>query len=219
VELRIVPADGGSAITLVDSSADWMRGDVSPSSISQDGSVLVVTNNNLGSGDIWAVPLSDSPTASLGDADPREFLATMYDERGAVFSPNSRFVAYVSDESGGDEVYVVPYPGPGAKSQVSRGGGRLPQWSADGRELFYMNGDEMMVTAVETSGVFRALAPRALFPFPQIVSNRGFPYSVAADGARFLMLKSNVVGGGERPVELRIVVNWAAEIEPLAPSR
>jgi len=177
-----------------------------------------VTNNNLGSGGIWAVPLNDASAAAVSDAEPHEFLATVDDERDAVFSPNARFVAYASDESGSFEIYVMPYPGPGARSQVSRGGGRLPQWSADGRELFYMNGDEMMVVAVEISGALRALAPRALFSFPQRVTRRGFPYSVAADGTRFLMLKSNVEGG-ERPLELRIVINWLAEIEPRGPSR
>ena len=76
----------------------------------------------------------------------------------------------------------------------------------------------MMVADVETSDVFRAQAPRALFAFPQLARGGGVPYSVAEDGARFLMLKANAVGG-ERPVELRIVVNWLAEIEPLAAQR
>ena len=117
-----------------------------------------------------------------------------------------------------DEIYVAPYPGPGPKSTVSRGGGVLPHWSADGRELFYVNGDEMMVAEVETSGAFSASVPRVLFPFPQLLKIRGFPYSVDENGERFLMLKSNEAGG-ERPMELDVVVNWLEEIEPLAMPR
>lgn len=162
-QLKIVSADdGGPAITLVESSANWRRGDIEPSSISPDGSELLVTNDYLGTADVWVVPLDAASAATGGDvAVPRAFLASRYNERYAAFSPNARFVAYASDESGTYEIYVVPYPGPGAKSLVSRGGGMLPHWSADGRELFYLNGDQMMVADVETSAAFRARAPRA----------------------------------------------------------
>jgi hypothetical protein len=218
-EIRVIPADtSGPAVTIVESSAAWKGGDVMPESVSPDGSVLMVTTNYLGTGDIWAVPLGAAATAGATDAAPRPFIATAYDERIAVFSPNSRFVAYQSDESGTAEIYVVPYPGPGPKSQVSRGGGELPRWSADGRELFYLNGAEMMVADVDTSDAFRALAPRALFAFPARTRERGYTYSVAADGTRFLLVKSHDVGG-EPPVDLRIVVNWAAELARVGPAR
>src|SRR5262249_32067415 len=159
-----------------------------------------------GTADVWAIRLGAVSTTTDGVAVPRAFLTSRHDERGAVFSPNSRFVAYMSDESGSSEIYVVPYPGPGAPTKVSRGGGVLPHWSPDGRELFYMNDDQMMVADVETSDAFSTQPPRSLFPFPQ-VTIRGFPYSVAEDGSRFLMLK-RTVAGGEQPTELNIVVNW-----------
>jgi Tol biopolymer transport system component len=218
-ELRLIPVDKSSAgITLVESAAAWARGDIAASSISPDGTALMVTNNYLGSGDLWIVPLEPAATARASGLEPRAFTETTAAERDAKFAPNSRFVAYSSDESGTDEIYVAAYPGPGAKWQVSRGGGTKPHWSADGRELFYLNGDDMMVAEVETSDVFRSRPPRALFAFPQLVRNRGFPYSVAADGTRFLMLKSNVVDGLP-PVQLNIVVNWLEELEPFAVSR
>ncbi|HET8699779.1 MAG TPA: protein kinase [Gammaproteobacteria bacterium] len=214
-ELRVVPADNSApSKVLVPSTAEWIRGRVQPTSISPDGRELLATNNHLGVADIWVIPLPET-SSGPGDAPARAFLATSYDERDAVFSPDSRFVAYVSNESGPYEVYVAPFPGPGGKSQVSRGGGTLPRWSAGGRELVYLNGNEMMAADVETSGAFRAHAPHVLFAVPPLVGNRGSPYSVMADGTRCLVAKSNLLGT-ERPAELRVVVNGLAEPEPLA---
>jgi Tol biopolymer transport system component len=214
-ELRIIPADNSApSKTLVASTAEWIRGRAQPTSISSDGRELLATNNHLGVGDIWVIPLSEA-SSGPGDAPAHAFLATSYDERDAVFSSDARFVAYVSNESGRYEVYVAPFPGPGGKSQVSRGGGTLPRWSAGGRELVYLNGNEMMAADVETSGAFRANAPHVLFAVPPLVGNRGAPYSVSADGARFLAAKSNLLGT-ERAAERRVVVNGLAEPEPLA---
>ncbi len=83
--------------------------------------------------------------------------------REARFSPDQRFVAYRSDESGRDEVYVVPFPGPGCKWQISTDGGAQPMWGPGGGELFYTSGDRMMVVSVSTGQTFEPGSPRVLF--------------------------------------------------------
>jgi hypothetical protein len=113
-------------------------------------------------------------------------------------------------------VYVVPYPGPGGKTQVSTDGGRLPRWNPNGRELFYVNGTRLMAVDVETSPVFRRLTPKALFEAPALgVATSAF-YAVAPDGARFLIPALGETDV-DAPFELRIVVNWFEELRELAP--
>jgi hypothetical protein len=162
------------------------------------------------------VTLSDASVAGSGGAgEPRNFVATSFDERHPVFSPDGRYVAYTSNESGRDEIYVVPYPGPGAKSPVSQGGGTLANWNPNGGELFYVSAanELMAVKNVDTTGGFRASTPNRLFVLPPFVAGRGLPYDVAADGTRFLVLKPTTHG---QQADIRIVVNWIDEIERAA---
>jgi eukaryotic-like serine/threonine-protein kinase len=112
---------------------------------------------------------------------------------------------------------VIPsFPGPGGKWQISTEGGGEPQWARNGRELFYRNGDRMMVVAVETQPTFRASSPRTLFEgrFARIGWGQA-NYDVTADG-RFLMIK-----GEEQslPSTLRVVVNWAEELKNTVTAR
>jgi len=147
-----------------------------------------------------------------GVGELRDFIATGFDETSPAFSPDGRYIAYSSNESGTTEVYVVPYPGSGAKTQVSRRGGQLPVWNPNGRELFYVSaGKELMAVDVETATTFSAQTPRALFAMPPYMAQRGMPYDVSADGTRFLVRKSVVSVG--QPGELRIVLNLVDEIE------
>ena len=107
-----------------------------PGSWSPDGTTLAFHERKAGGErDIWTVARGQ---------EPMPFLLTPFDERSPRFSPDGRWLAYVSDESGRDEVYVQPFPGPGAKWLVSTDGGREPVWGRDGRELFYRAGDLMM---------------------------------------------------------------------------
>ena len=96
-------------------------------------------------------------------------------------------MAYSGDESGQWQVYVVPFPGPGGKWQVSAPGGSFPRWRGDGRELFYLSPDgTMMSVAVDgTSGAFRVEAPRELFRAP-VALQAGYQYAVTCDAQRFL---------------------------------
>jgi serine/threonine-protein kinase len=127
----------------------------------------------------------------------RQIMAAAFNETAPALSPDGRWLAYQSDEAGRMEVYVRPYPGPGARVSVSVAGGSEPAWSRDGRELFYRAGDSMLVAAVSTIPTFTVTGRRVLFTgrFP-----RGGPfreYDVAPDGQRFLMVQ-----GGTAPSTL-----------------
>jgi serine/threonine-protein kinase len=157
--------------------------------------------------DIWTMPLD-------GDRSESPFEATEFDEHSPVFSPDGRWIAYVSDESGGDEIYVRPYPGPGARYSISTEGGREPIWSSDGREIFYRNGNQMMSVSVETKPEFKAEAPRALFEGQyDSRGGAGISYSVSPNGQRFLMIRKP----RSLPTELNVVTNWFEELKRLVP--
>ena len=117
--------------------------------------------------DIWMV--------GLGDRKPRPFLKTQYNESSPKFSPDGRWLAYVSDESGRWEVYVQPFPGPGGKWQISTEGGTEPVWNPAGRELFYRMGNRMMAVATTLQPAFSADKPRVLFEGPWLPTPITFP--------------------------------------------
>ncbi len=119
------------------------------------------------------------------------------------FSPDGRWIAYSSDESGRFEVYVRPFPGPGGKWQVSTSGGDLPEWRRDGKELFYLSADEkIMAVPVRLDPAFQAGSPAALFPVPHI-----FTYQVSADGQRFLV---NTYSGEKVSPSFTLLLDWTA---------
>jgi Tol biopolymer transport system component len=138
------------------------------------------------------------------------FIKTEFAEGGAQFSPDGRFIAYISNESGRAEVYVQPYPGPGGKWQISTDGGTEPRWNRNGRELFYRSGDRMMVVPVSTASTFSAGRPQMLFErrYPSTQLPQTAPhYDVSADGQRFLMVKEGERGPG---APINVVLNWPA---------
>ena len=126
-------------------------------------------------------------------------------------SPDGRFVAYVSNESGRYEVYVRPFPGGDGKWQVSGNGGTQPRWSHDGKELFYVEGDTLMAVAVATTPSFTSGAVTRLFQdasLPGTVHR----YDVSADGRRFVLTEP-VGGAEEKPPSIHIVENWYEEFK------
>jgi len=158
--------------------------------------------------DVWLLPLD-------GDREPRPFLQTQSNESDAVFSPEGRWLAYVSDESGRDEVYVQTYPESNVKWQISTEGGVSPRWAKNGSELFYRAGDRLMAVEVETEPAFRAGNPRALFQGQfQYGNDFRTNYDVAPDG-RFLMIRSL---GESAPTHLNVVLNWFEELRRLVPT-
>jgi eukaryotic-like serine/threonine-protein kinase len=136
-------------------------------------------------------------------------------------SPDGRWLAYASDESGRRQIYVQPYPGPGGKWQISTDGGNEPQWSRNGKELFYRSGNKMMAVDIATQTGFAAAKPRQLFEGRYMVTSTGWArpnYDVSPDGQRFLMLKP--VEPEQAPVtQINVVLNWSEELKRLAPAK
>jgi dipeptidyl aminopeptidase/acylaminoacyl peptidase len=154
-----------------------------------------------GERDIWIV---------TPGSDPTPFLMTPYDERSPRFSPDGKWIAYVSDESGRNDVYVQPFPGPGPKSLISTGGGTDPVWSSDGRELFYRKDDDVMRVAVVVSSNFSAGQPERLFAIRSAAAENGPNYDISRDGKWFV-----VPGGDDKQgaAELHLVLNWFREVK------
>jgi eukaryotic-like serine/threonine-protein kinase len=180
-----------------------------PTDWSQDGRFLLYqTLDPKTRLDLWVLPLS-------GDRKPKPFLQTEFDESQGQFSPDGRWVAYSSDESGRPEVYVQPFPGPGPKVQISTGGGMLPKWRRDGKELFYrIDGTGKLVAAeVKTDGQFQAGVPQPLPWQAGIVihgMSAGGHYAISADGKRFFSMKAKQESA-EAPVT--VVLNWTAVLK------
>ena len=122
-------------------------------------------------------------------------------------------MSYVSDESGRDEIYLQPYPGPGGKRLISNEGGIHPVWSFDGRELFYRVGDKVMVVEIRTGSVVTAGKPRLLFEEQYVMESSPVrTFSVSPDGRRFVMLKQST------QAQLNIILNWTEELKRLVPT-
>ena len=173
-----------------------------PFSFSPDGQTLAFFQySHQTNFDLWMLPLN-------GDRKPYVFLQTPYEELGPLFSPDGRWIAFVSDESGREEVYVTAFPKPGRKWQVSTQGGVFPSWRADCREIIYQTRDgSLMAAGIEARGSDLVVgAAKALFK-TKVVSQRGYAYSVAPDGQKFLVIESTT---DERPQPLTVVVNWLA---------
>ncbi len=182
-----------------------------PYSWSSDGKILALYNRAPTGRDIYTLSLE-------GDRTPLPFVVTPFNEHSPTFSPDGRYIAYVSDESGDDEVYVQPFPGPGSKVTVSMQGGREPVWSADGTELFYRRGNDLMVVPISTTPTLELETPQPLLDVSAFASVRKGPggrnYDVSRDGERFLF-----VGRGEYPRDLHVVLNWFQELERLVPTK
>jgi hypothetical protein len=136
----------------------------------------------------------------------------------ARFSPDSRWIAYQSEESGRYEVYVQPFPGPGGKWQISTDGGTTPVWAQNGRELFYMSSGNFMSVGVTTQPTFSASTPRIIADYPPFLMGRlsNGVYDISPDGQRFLFVRANVENGP--PDEVRVVLNWTEELKHVAPA-
>ncbi len=175
-----------------------------PSSWSADGKFILFTSSGPKTRqDIWVLPLG-------GDRKPFVFLQTEYAESEAVFSPDGRWVAYRSNESGRDEIYVKPFPGPAGRWQVSVGGGTRPKWRRDEKEIFYLTDDDKIMSAeIRVKGAALEVgAVKALFQArPQ---RPGWLYDATGDGQRFLV-NTTAVEQSASPVTL--VVNWTAGLK------
>ena len=150
------------------------------------------------------------------DGLPQPFLVTSAAERAPAFAPDGKWIAYPSDASGGPEIYIQAYPGPGTRYLISTNGGKEPVWSRDGRELFYRENTAVMAVSVEAGDSFRAGAPKLLFDGPYPADTGGHAsYDVSADGQKFLMIRNEEAA----VTELRIFLNFTEDLKTLASHR
>ncbi len=199
----VKPADGrGEARALAAGIGAHLVSDWSP-----DQTYLLYSRVNPDTGrDLWYLRRKPDD----GSYEPAPFLVTPFNEEGAKFSPDGRFVVYVSDESRRYEVYVRPFPQAEGKWQVSTNGGTQPRWSADGKEIFYVEDDTLVAVAVTTRPGFALGPAKRLFASAGFRSLRTYApqYDVSADGRRFVTIEP----AGEIPAPvIRVVQNWYAE--------
>jgi len=158
--------------------------------------------------DLWALPMD-------GGGKPVLVLQTAANEHNGAFSPDGKWIAYASDESGREEVYIQPFPPTGFKWTVSNQGGNRPRWRRDQKELFYLSAGRagVMTAEVQIDGAnIRTGAPRQLFPLPWPLPVLVSPYDVTADGQRFLVLEPDSASTGS--AVLTVMLNWQAGLKP-----
>jgi serine/threonine-protein kinase len=207
-------ADGGGGLERL-STSEYTQ---VPFSWSPDGQLLAFFEvNPITQRDIWVLRMGD-PSASSGQVRKAQpFLRTPFDEAVPRFSPDGRWLAYTSDESGRHEIYVQPYPGPGGKWQISTEGGTEPAWNPNGRELFYRSGDKMMAVDIATQPGFAAGTPRMLFEGRyEVAPVPSANYDVSPDGQRFLMVKPSEQEAAT--TQINVVLNWFEELKRRVPA-
>jgi Tol biopolymer transport system component len=213
--LRKSSDNGGDAVSLLKFEATFAR----PDSWSRDGHFLAFDSSDPKTKvDIWLLPY---PLAGKGQGQPVPWLRTEFNEGFGSFSPDSRWIAYMSDESGRNEVYVRPFtsPDPAAASTPNRPGGLKQQvskdglgsfrlrWRADGKELFFQDRqDSVMSVDVSTNPVFRSGIPQPLFKLPL----RTGGWDVAGDGKRFLLTLAADTTESSAVPPIIVMLNWAA---------
>jgi serine/threonine-protein kinase len=198
-----IPADGSTdAERLTTSSYRQV-----PESWAPDGKTLAFSELDPDTNwDIWTLLLPDRKTELL--------LRTPFHDGGRAFSPDGRWLAYYSDESGRGEVFVRGYRPPGGKWPISSDGGAEPVWSRDGREIFYRSGNKLMAVDVMTGSTFLAGKPKPLFEGPYVTALPA-NFDVSPDGQRFVMVIP--VQKESRSARFDVVLNWFEELKRLVP--
>jgi Tol biopolymer transport system component len=187
------------------------RGVNYPLSWSADGRfVATVSVDPASANDVWVLPVDDPSKW-------RPFVQTRFGEGAPSFSPDGRWIAYASEQSGRSEIYMRPFPGPGEEVTISTDGGSEPMWARRTGELFYRRGDAMMVVDITTTPMLSVSKPRRLFERPYNRTNGFWPnYDVSPDGQRLLMVKGSMP---EAPKQINVVLNWTEELKRLVPIR
>ena len=192
----IQPTSGSGNREKLDTPQSWG----SVMSWSPNGRYLFCqVQNNATRQDVYYIDLN-------GDRKLTPFLQSPANEMAAVLSPNGKWLAYASDESGRAEVYVTAFPGAGGKWQVSNGGGNSPSWSADGKQIYYAIGDKLMLVAIQNVETFEFGAPTAL----PIHLNEFAALGPVSPGERFPALKA-LSGGQSHPEE--VIFNWTGTLK------
>ncbi|MGH9497014.1 MAG: TolB family protein, partial [Candidatus Sulfotelmatobacter sp.] len=182
---------------------------------SPDGRYLLYRAGTSGEGDgfdLWVLPL-------FGDRKPFPYLTGPGDQLYAEFSPDGKWVAYTSSETGRSEIYVAPFPATGTKWQITSGGGAYPRWRHDGKAIFYLTTGSSLVFEATVSGngatsanppTFEVGESKALFDAqnmsPNIASSQ---FDVTSDGQRFIVITT----GDEGSLPLNVVQNWTSQLK------
>lgn len=194
-------SDGGGSEELLLKSEAYLD----PTSWSPDGETVAFNRSQVGANnlDIWFL--------NLGDRRPTPFLQTAFNEYDAQFSPDGKWIAYVSDESGKWEVYIQPVSASGGKWQVSTNGGIQPKWRKDGEELFFISGEKKLSAAeIQFSSTLKPGIPQTLFPVRVVYFAEHHDYAVSTDGQRFLV---NTLPEDATFGSTNLVFNWASELK------
>jgi serine/threonine protein kinase len=215
-----IAADGTGKVEPLASLADRQ---IFPGSWSKDGNILTLngtqTVGDTGRSDIWTLSME-------GEKAVKPLLQEDYSEMQPEISPDGRWMAYVSDESGRREIYVRPFPEVNrGKWPVSTSGGDNPLWSPNSREIYYRNDDSVMAVSVKTEPTFTPGKPQKLFSGRYVKSSASAgdipPWGISPDGKRFLMIKPVEPTGksttAEAPHKIVVVVNWFEELKQRAP--
>jgi serine/threonine protein kinase/Tol biopolymer transport system component len=173
---------------------------------SKNGYLIYTVQGSKTKNDLWMLPMT-------GDRTPKPFLATEFNEGLASFSPDGRYVAYISDKTGMNEIYVQSFPKPSEEIPISKGGGVDPRWSHDGKEIFYISGRTMKSVSVSTSPTFRVNGlPKALFDAALVQAGAWFrnnAYDISVDGKGFL---ATLATNESAEQSITVFLNWQAAL-------
>ena len=202
VYVRAVEAAGGGPELLLGGiSSDY------PTDWSRDGRYLALVRVNAGSDQAGIWYFERKPDGTWLEPQPFETSLSI-DEREAMFSPDGKYLLYTTNETGRDEIYIREFPGGGGKRQVSTEGGVQPTWRADGREVYYFEGETLLAVPVSAGDVPRFGKPVRLFDDPTALRRRGQQYDVSEHGQRFVMVE---VLEPPPPPSINIIQNWYEE--------
>jgi len=195
------------------------QGFVFPSDWSRDGKTVILSAASQLSANFFGLfTLALDPTGKQTDLKPEPFLQTDQAEFRGKLSPDGRWLAYESDATGRNEIYVRPFPlSPDrtGQSMISNGNGSMPLWNRNGKELFYKGAMGIMAVDVTPGNAFKAGQPKPLFRIPSSAGVNGpeFNWDVSPDGSKFLMNVIPTVGDSGQPVNITIEQNWTAGLK------
>jgi len=202
--LVALAADGSSpAEPLMPEPTTFVEAD----SFSPDGGALLYSTFSMAANNaaLWLLPLKPS-------APPKPLISSTARVFDGSFSPDGRWIAYVSAQSGSPQVYLQAYPGPGERVQASTEGGSEPLWAPNGSELYFRNGSKFMAVDVKLRPALAAGKPRLLFEGNYVQSHHDF--ALLPDGRHFILIQP--VGAKLAPADLHVVVNWSEELKARA---